>query len=201
MIYIFDLDYTLFKTKKFSKDIASIFNLNWADFEKSCLKHFKDRNINYNPYKHLSILIKEGEIKRQEALKIRMKIIEIMKNANKYVFRESETILKELEKRRDKLILISFGDIFWQKQKIANLKIKRYFFKIIITDKAKNLVLDSLKKVKERKVIINDNAQESFLIKKELGKAEIILIKGPYAKNIKHKLRAYKLKEVLTIIS
>ena len=81
--------------------------------------------------------------------------------------------------------------------KINNLKIKKYFSKIIITDKEKVHSLEYLKKDDRVKFLINDNARESLLIQKEIPNTKLILIKGPYSRNVKHDTRVHSLKNCL----
>ncbi len=200
MIYIFDLDYTLFNTNIFTKNIAQTLDINLKDFNISYWQYFGRRKINYNIYKHINFLIKEGKINSSDNQKIRNKIIKLFNEADKYIFSGAREVLCRLKSQGHSLYLLSFGDPIWQKLKISDLAIKKYFTKIIITNKKKSTALDFLKKTKEKKIIVNDNARESFLIKKALGQAEIILIKGPYSHNMEHKLKTHILLELSNIL-
>lgn len=182
MTIIFDLDYTLLDTKKFKAGLARTLGLNIDDFKRS---YFKNKKINYNLNKHLKIL------NQKETIKIK----EFLKKLDKYLFPESINVIKKL-KKNNKLILLSFGDKAWQKQKINNLSIKDYFDEIILTDKNKIEALKPFLNTKERILIVNDNAREALEMKKVLKNCDILLTKGPYSDNIKHNEKIHSLSEL-----
>jgi len=200
MSIILDLDYTLFDTEKHKKEIAKIFKISFQDFLKDYAKYFKNKEVNYNVYKHLSILLKLKKINPKDAYKIRQDIITLMKKSDKFLFSQGKDLVRKLSLEKKDLILLSFGDHLFQSQKIKNLSIRKYFKKIIITNKDKDQVVGFLKKSKDTHIIINDKVQESMALKKELvsagGRARIILVKGPYTKNISGDNKVYILKDV-----
>src|SRR3989339_443729 len=175
MLIVFDLDHTLFDALKFKDALAE----------------------NFNPYKHVSYLISEGKIDSGNGQKIKIQIINLLKRADNFVFSGAESILENLKEGDRELVLLTFGDIVWQKMKIKNLAIKNYFNRIIITDKSKITALDAYKNYSGRKIMINDNAQENKALKKELPDWEIYLVDGPYADVVEHGFKKYTLKQVL----
>ena len=205
MRVIFDLDYTLFDTTKHKKEIAKIFGLSNSEYLKDYNKYFKNKKINYNIYKHLSYLLKAKKISSSRGKEIRRQIIDLMKRSDNFLFPHAENLVKQLAKEGKELILLSFGDNVLQSQKIKSLSIKKYFKKIIITDKGKEYVVDFLKKSKKAHIIINDNLKESLALKKELSltgsKARIILVKGPYSKNASKNKKVYALKDINKALS
>ncbi len=200
MKVIFDLDYTLFDTIKHKKEIAKIFGLSNGEYLKDYNKYFKSKKINYNIYKHLSYLLKTKKISLHKGKEIRGKIINLMKRSDDFLFPHAENLIKQLAKEGKELILLSFGDNVLQSQKIRSSSIKKYFKKIIITDKGKERVVDFLKKSKDVHIIINDKPKESLALKKELSlvgaKARIILVKGPYSKGATVNKKFYALKDI-----
>ncbi|NCF74894.1 MAG: HAD hydrolase-like protein [Xanthomonadaceae bacterium] len=194
MIVIFDLDYTLLDSKKFRQDLASVFDMNIDEFNKYYEKYFKSKSLNYGIEEHLKILKKQKQINFTEEKKIKQKLNIFFKKMDDYLFPGVEKALKYFRNNGNKLILISFGNLDWQKLKIDNLKIKKYFDKIILEDsaKGKNDFLKSLKNSQEKILIINDNAKETFAMAKLLGKnCKFKIIQGPYSYNIKHKEKIY----------
>ena len=121
------------------------------------------------------------------------------KAINVFVFPGAEKILKKLKEEGNCLVLLTHGDLAWQKLKLKNLPIKKFFYRIIVTDKEKINELHFLKNAKEKIIIINDNAKENLLIKKYLPQAEIILIHGPHAKNIEYGEKTFKLNDILRL--
>ena len=170
------------------------------DFLADYAKYFKNKELNYNVYKHLSILLKQKRIDLKNAGKIRKEIVELMKKSDKFLFPQAKDLVKKLNQEKKEMILLSFGDHVFQSQKIKYLSIRKYFKKIIITSRDKDQVVDFLKKSKEAHIIINDKPRESLALKKELSlvgaKARIILVKGPYSKNALKNRKFYALKDI-----
>ncbi|MEA2088598.1 MAG: HAD hydrolase-like protein [Patescibacteria group bacterium] len=195
MIIIFDLDYTLLDSTKFRKNLASVFNMDIDEFNKDYEEHFKSKGVNYDINKHLKILKKQKQINFAEEKTIKQRSDEFLKNIDSYLFSGAEEALKQFKNNNNnKLILISFGNIDWQKLKIDNLKIKEYFDEIILEDKNKEKsdFLKSLKDSEEKILIINDNAKESFDMAELLGdNCEFKIIQGPYSDNVEHKEKVY----------
>ncbi len=197
MIVIFDLDRTIFDTEKFKEDIAKILNININQYNKDCEKYFTDKKKTYNLYELLRILKSE---KRISSIKNNSEKIEnLLKNSKRYLFPKATEVLEKFKNRGDKLILISVGPLSWQKKKINSLKIKNYFDRIIILEKEKYKNLDFLKKENDEILIINDNAGETFDMKKAIGKCDVCLICGPYSGNAKHNLKTYNIKDCLKL--
>jgi FMN phosphatase YigB (HAD superfamily) len=195
MIIIFDLDRTIFDTEKFKKDIAKVLNIGNKQYNKDCKKYFSDKKKVYNPYELLRMLKSEKRIPLIKNYQIKLEAL--VKNANKYLLLGALDVLKKFKNRGDKLILISVGYKPWQKKKINNLNLKKYFDRIIILEKEKHNNLDFLKKKKDKILIINDDAGEALDMKKVIGKCEVCLIRGPYSKNKKHNLKLYNIKDCL----
>lgn len=200
MIIIFDLDYTLLNSKKFKAGLAAVLGLTEKEYAAACEEIFKSKKIHYNLRKHLDYLIIKGLTDKSERNKLNKKINEFFKRIDYYLFSQAEKVLSELEKRGNTLMLLTYGDVEWQKMKLKNLIIKKYFIKIIFVEEKKEKALDFLKGNKEKVWIINDNAQESLAMRKKIKNAEIFLVKGPYTYNAEHNLEAHRLGECLRLI-
>lgn len=200
MIIIFDLDYTLLDTKRQKKDLARALSVSWKDYQDSYTRHFTNKKVNYNVYKHLSFLLQEELIEKKQAEQIRKKVRQVLDQGNRYLFSSAEKTLKELRKKEHKLILLSFGDKTFQKDKISKLKIKQYFSRIIVTNLCKSTSLDFLKPDNNKIVIVNDNARETKKLVKELGtrhlQPQVFLVKGDYNYNIKNKFPIIQLNQI-----
>ncbi|MBI4812068.1 HAD family hydrolase [Candidatus Falkowbacteria bacterium] len=187
MIIIFDLDYTLLDAAKFKNGLAKVLGLSRKEFNLSYKKHFKNKKINYNPERHLLILEKEG---KKLPLNAKKRVVCFLRNINKFLFSGAEEKIRKLGKKNF-LILLTLGDKSWQARKMKNLKIKKYFDKIILVDKHKTGALKFLKNKKDKILVVNDKAKETKEILKMIN-AKTFLIKGPYSKNIKHKFEIHK---------
>lgn len=202
MIVIFDLDYTLFDTKRFKNDLATIFNITVEKFCDDYDYLFKKEGVNYSLEKHIEILKNEGKITNKNKEEIRKKFENLLERIDDYLFPEAEEVLKEFKDKGDKLILITFGDKGWQEIKTKNLKkIINYFDEIefIEEDKRKSQYLKSLKDSGQEILLVNDNPRETLGLKEILGdKCKFFLVEGPYSNNIEHKEEIHKnIKELL----
>lgn len=194
MAVIFDLDYTLLNTAKFKKALAEALGMDIKEFGNSYREHFKNKGVNYNLAEHLEILNKNNDATRG-------RIKEIWQNLDKYLSEAAEEILREFKKRDNKLIMLSLGDIGWQKMKIKNLSIKKYFTEIIFEEVDKTKSLEKLRELTkgEKITIVNDNAKELEKMQAILGggKCETYLIKGPYSEKEESAVILERLKEKL----
>jgi len=201
MIYVFDLDFTLFDTKKLLLALPKAMGISPRVYNSTRDKYFPELLFTreYSGYKHINYLKRDGYI--IDAVRARKKAAALFKDMDKYLYPGAEDLLCKLKKRKNELILLTFGDIRWQKAKVNGLSIKKYFNRIIITDKNKDFVLKFLKKSQDRALIINDNARENIAIKKALNdKAELILVKSPHSRNVRHNMKEYHFNELLRIL-
>jgi phosphoglycolate phosphatase-like HAD superfamily hydrolase len=187
MIVIFDLDYTLLNTNLLKKRLEKIFSR--QNFKADYKKYFKDKGVNFDYKRYLDLLKDHKRIDQGEEKKLKLHYANLLKKMNDYLFSGVGRILRDFKKAGAKLILVTFGHKDWQAAKVKNLKIKKYFDIIAYEekDKAKSKLLKKLNRSRRKVLIINDNAKEIKQMKNILGpEAGIILIDGPYAKNIKH---------------
>ncbi|MDD4333285.1 MAG: HAD hydrolase-like protein [Patescibacteria group bacterium] len=200
MIIVFDLDYTLLNTKKFKSDMAKAMGISLAVFKKSYEEHSKNSATNYILEDHLDYLVKTGKYEASQKKIIKKKVMNFLKKIDNYLFSSAAPVLAELSARGHKLEMITYGNRRWQRLKVGNLKIKKYFQRVIITDKNKHDQLRFWKKKEANVCFVNDNAKEVVCIREILPRAQFILIKGPYAFNHPHNFKVYNLKDCLKII-
>lgn len=200
MIIILDLDYTLLNTMRQKKDLARALSISWKKYQETYALHFSNKKVNYNVYSHLSFLLQTGVIKKAQADKIRKKLRRVLDQGNHYLFPAAEKTLRDLKRDKHELILLSFGDKTYQKNKISKLKIKKYFSRIIVTSLCKSTSLDFLKKRNHKVVIVNDNARETRDLVRELStkhlRPQVLLVRGGYNTNIKNKFKIIKLDQI-----
>lgn len=197
MKIIFDLDYTLLDTKKLRDKLVSIFNK--ESFERDLKKYFKDRDINFNLEKYLAILKSGGRINERRKRELKLKLAELMDRLDNCLFPGVIKILNHFKGSGAELILLTFGDKEYQKEKVKHLSIGRHFDQIIFEDKNKSRseLLKSLEDCQEEVLLVNDNAGETKAMVAIIGRnAKVFLINGPYAKNIKHNWPIHELDEL-----
>lgn len=186
MIYIFDLDYTLLDAAKFKRGLAQILGLSWEDWLANYQKFFKDKNKNFNFYQMLNYLIRAEIVNQNQAVEIRHAVLRYLKTIDSFIFPAGLELLKKLSADKHALMLVSLGDMVWQKSKMENLKMKKLFTRVILTDSNKRTALSFLKNSTEEIVIVNDNAQETLLLQEAIPRAKIYIVDGPYAHNVDH---------------
>lgn len=193
MIIIFDLDYTLLDTEKVKHAWAKAFGVSYEVFSESFLELYKKDKVVYKINDHLNYLIKNKKINKNEKEEIKKRVEKILKDMDRYLLQCAFSLIKNLKENGHKLILITFGCKRWQRQKVDNLSIKKYFDKIIYTDQDKRKHLSFLKNTGEKILVVNDNAREIFQIKNFLNDADIFLVQGPYSENYPHQIKAQPL--------
>lgn len=200
MIVIFDLDHTLMNSKKFKKQLPKIFGLSQQDFKNNINKYFVKQPDLYSPLKHVRLCYESGAIGKKQLTVIEKELKVLVKNTNSYIFPDAEKLLIYLRRKNNCLILLSHGEKKWQKLKIENLLIKRYFDKVIITDKRKTEAINFLKNKKDEILVINDNSRENKEMMDFLGRGKAILIRGIHSNDIKHNHKVYSLKQATKVI-
>jgi FMN phosphatase YigB (HAD superfamily) len=162
---IFDFDYTLFSAKKLFKYLKEEFKkigisdeLFSETFQKS-----KD-NLGYNPKKQFGLITKENP-------KVNLKILEaaykkVISQANQFLYPDVLPVLRNLEKENE-LIILSYGEKEFQREKIENSKITQYFNKIIVTQEI-NKISEIRKVLEEEKniIFVEDNPKTLVEAKK-----------------------------------
>ena len=187
MIIIFDLDYTLLDTGRLHQKLAEIFDQ--ENYRADYQAHFKNKGVNFDGEKYLEILKAEGRIDRAREKELRLKLDELAENTEEYLKAGAGAVLEQLKAEGNKLVLVTFGNEKWQKNKVKNLSIKKYFAEIVFEEreKGKSEFLKSLSESGEEILIINDNLSEAVEMKKLLGeKAEFKLVKGKYNEKARH---------------
>ena len=200
MIFIFDLDSTLLNKKEFFNSFAPVLGLSLKDFIGSSEQGKKKGKDKYSLLEHINYLRHNGYISGS-GKELENKIQKHIKNINNYLFEDTVPLLEYLKNTKNKLILATYGDKKWQKAKVDNLDIKKYFDRIIVTDKDKQEELKDLDNSNEEIYIINDKASETLALQKFFSnKARVFLIKSHRSYDVKHNLPVYSLKEARKII-
>ncbi|MDP2736360.1 MAG: HAD hydrolase-like protein [bacterium] len=199
-IDIFDLDYTLLDADKLKRNcLAAFFDIDEEEFMKNYQENFKDQKINYNIEKHM-----QGLGWSQEKIVEKMKEFDVWlkQEISRYLLPGAERLLKRFKEIGDKMVLVSFGDKEFQKQKISALTIdgasaEDFFDEIIISDNNKH-ELEELKCLRGKNILlVNDKVKELVELSEILGdRCETFLIDGPYARSPEYNLPVNNLKDL-----
>jgi len=180
-----DFDDVLFYSKKFIQDEKKIFRkykISEELFQKHYYQYRKDKKGNliriYNLKKQLRGIKKE---KKMDIEPIRKELEVFLKDTGKYIFNDVENFLKKFEKKN--LFIISYSKTDFQKNKIKNSGISKYFKKIIITDeekfKALKRIIDTEKTKNEEIFFLEDRTDYIAGIKNEIPWVKTILMRRP----------------------
>lgn len=153
---IIDFDGTLFDTEAFRVEIFSLFKRMGYDdeqiqltYQAECLSYL------YSPL---------GQLKRLQLLKpssqslAEARFKNLYDNSYKYIFPDVIEFLKDMKFLNYELILLTLGDIEFQKVKVENSSINRYFDQIMYCDIQKWLYLPPVINKIDKFIFIDDRA-------------------------------------------
>jgi len=166
MIYVIDFDDTLFdRSGRFAKAAEKV----GIVFKGKLYEKSKTHNI-YDPKKHLKLI---GKSKKE--------FLNVVKQSKRFLFPGIIKKLKKLGKRnknpslrsgtfllRNKLILLSKGNLWFHKQKIKYSGIEKFFDEIYITDNKLKIFQEKIipRYGQEKIIFIDDKKEELEQIKK-----------------------------------
>jgi len=165
MKIIFDFDHTLFSAKKLFENLKEEFKKAGVS-EKLFFETFQKSkgNFGYIHRKQFELITKENPelnlIKLEETFK------KVINRADKFLYPDVLPVLINLKKENE-LILLSYGEKEFQREKIDNSKITHYFNKIVVTQEINKISeLRKILKKKENAVFVEDNPRALVEAKK-----------------------------------
>lgn len=192
-----DFDDAIFYTKSFKEGLIGVFKKNGVS-EKDFSRTYKElpgtvKNglSKYDPYKQIKFLEKELGINGE---KIKSDLDKFLKNCKKYVFKDIEPFLKKIDKKN--LYLITFGHTGFQDKKINGCDLKKYFKKVVVTDKIKSGVISRFASNGDVFAFVDDRIEQIDAVKKKFKRCITFFIKrreGRY-KDKKTKYVDYEIK-------
>ena len=140
-IYIFDLDHTLIDARKMKEDLGLLLTNNKDMISEEIWNYYNENDVRI-------INFLEKELK-------------------KYIF---DNVLENLNKIRETKILLTYGDLNYQRKKVMSLGFDKIFDRVILTDKNKvEFLKDFYEKNNNKKIyFINDNYNKRFSENKEI---------------------------------
>ncbi len=134
-IYIFDFDHTLFNAKKFREDLGRLIAGDKNIVSEVIWKEYRKKNKDLDNF--------------------------LKKNSSDYVFPGVVDFLKKIEVKK---VLLSFGDIAFQKEKVKSSGIYYLFDRVVFTlDNKLDFLKKFVKNNRGKKIIfINDNYNKRF---------------------------------------
>jgi len=186
MIFIIDLDHTLLNTSRLKKEMAKsikkfgIKEKLWKETYQTTVKKVK-KAFDYNVKLHSQLIFQKTGIK---ASLIEKEFKSVLKKCYKFLYPDTKPFLKYLKNKKVKIILLTLGNINWQKEKIKNLNLQKYFNKIIFTYWHKRFLKLNLDEPPENWIFINDNLKEIKELKDNFPQSLFLRIKRKGARNV-----------------
>jgi len=175
---IIDFDDTLFDTQKFKKELSFCLldigideKMFWQTYAEARI--LSDGNFSYSFERHASILEREGFDYKQ----VLDNLNNVKEKINNFLFEDTIYFLESLKKSKQDLYLLSLGDENFQKLKVGECSISKYFKQVFFRGKGKELVVkEILAENKDSNVFfINDKIEESQKIENDFPEIKVIL--------------------------
>ncbi|MDX9913327.1 MAG: hypothetical protein RBS77_01975 [Candidatus Moranbacteria bacterium] len=163
MLIFLDFDDVLFNTRKFKDDYFDLFKKRGVTkdvFEKFYYDPLDKRNTkSYSPIGHIKRVCRQSQLNYSE---FEEDVMQFTQNTDRYVFNDTIKFLENFSKKE--LCLISFSKTNFQKSKIFNSGIIKYFNQIEIVDELKGKAIEKIIKLKssdisERIYFIDDRVE------------------------------------------
>ena len=163
MLIFLDFDDVLFNTRKFKDDYFDLFKKRGVTkdvFEKFYYDPLDKRNTkSYSPVGHIQRVCRQSQLNYSE---FEEDVMQFTRNTDRYVFNDTIKFLENFSKKE--LCLISFSKTNFQKSKIFNSGITKYFNQIEIVDELKGKAIEKIIKLKssdisERIYFIDDRVE------------------------------------------
>lgn len=169
--YIFDFDDTLFDNQKLKKDIFKILKNNKLNKEEITQSYLSVRH-DYSFENHINHIKSNYPKVDSKKIKNELKSINLENHLSKY----TEEVLNQI-KNEHNLILITYGNLKFQKEKLYKTGIKRFFKKelIFITNTNKIEILNKIE-ISEETYFLNDKEEENKIIKQKFKKLKVVKI-------------------------
>lgn len=186
---VLDFDYTLFDAAKFRGDLgASLIKLGidekfFSETYKQ-VRYREGKESDYQPDKHLQILADKTDT---DYLKLKDTYYQVIGEAKEYLYPDTLDFLKKMKQENNKLILLTFGNPEFQKLKVQNSGIGKYFEEIYYTDGSKTSLAHKITD-DPNVTFINDNPHEILELKSIYPQATFIQISRTNGKKYQLKL-------------
>lgn len=197
MKIILDFDDTIFNTHKLMHDVSAIFErvgFRKKDFFEAYRK-CKEKAGDFNPEIIIDLL---NEVKLFDKTEAKKKIDSILNNSKDFVYPDFFSFAGSFNKKD--LILLSFGEVNFQKIKIKNSGVNSFFNKVIIIQKNKTKELKPIceKYPEEKMFFIDDKGEQIDEIKKVFPQLIAVRMKRLQGRHIKteSKLANYVVKDL-----
>jgi FMN phosphatase YigB (HAD superfamily) len=160
-----DFDNTLFDARKLKAPLfEAIKSLGFS--EPEILSSYKEASsdYNYSPIEHLKLLQKLQKFNMKNAIS---KVDKLYEKTPEYLFDDTEDFLKNIDRGKFEVDLLTLGDPDFQKKKVEACGAAKFFDKIYYCKDQKWIFLKTIVKLNEQFYIIDDRGDALFNILKD----------------------------------
>lgn len=198
MIIFIDFDNTLFNSTKLKEEIFNILASANISRDQFLEIYKKVHASGYTHRRFVKVLSIPNEKKVLQGLN------KLTKDSSKFVYNDALWFINKYLGKA-KLILVSWGDVFYQRKKILASGLYDYFDKVLLVNKKKYSILGKHIIKNENNYFINDNPIENREITQVFPNLKILTIKREDGKKYPdeeyQELKVYKdLREIEKII-
>jgi len=177
-----DLDATIFETPLLARDMRKIFgryNVTDADFDASMELAVRDRNYFYDYTFEKQI----GQLKKM-GYRFTTEIVAQLNNLFQKNYRApgAEEFLIFLRRRSERMILLSAGNLEFQRRKISSADFEKFFDEIHILHGNKDAFVRQKINGKDAGLFVNDNVRENIIIRDNFATVTVISKVNPRKK-------------------
>jgi len=166
MKIIIDFDDTIFNTYKMMQEFIKSFKKAGFSSEefKEIYRKSKEKKGDFDQKTIISLF---GKLRPFDKRQVAKELADILERAEEFVYPDFRKFVDNFPKKE--LILLSFGSTNYQKIKIENSGVGKYFDKIYVTNKNKVFNLEKIyrKYAGDRIVFIDDKAEEIDKVKEK----------------------------------
>jgi len=199
MKIIFDFDHTLFSAKKFYETLKySFLELKVGEklFQKT-YQESKSEGKNYKPSRQFELIIKEKpEIFLRE---LEESFRKVLGQSKQFLYPDVLPFLKKIKKDFE-LVIVSYGEEEFQRNKIRKSKITNYFKKVFLSKNVNKIsIFKKILNDDEKIIFVDDSPVALFEIKKNFPKTITVRIKrgeGRYSKEKNNKKIDFSVKNL-----
>jgi FMN phosphatase YigB (HAD superfamily) len=174
---VLDFDYTIFDAKKFKNDLAQSMkcfgvssNLFFKTYREVRFKN--NQEFDYDPKKHLEII---SQTVNHSCEKLSITFYSTLNNCPNYLYEDVIVFLENSKKNNHQIMLLTKGNIEFQKLKFKHCDIDRFFDNKFFTDTKKTYFKDRIAD-SPNTIFVNDRIDEILSLQKIYSQAQFYCI-------------------------
>lgn len=171
---LIDFDGTMFDTAGFKEEIFRVFSISGYDLEDIRSTFIAEcMDYKYSPEQQFKRLL---GIKHSNEKLVDARIDNLYKNVQRFLYADSECFLKEVDRTKYEICLLTLGDVDFQTRKVRESGLIGYFDNIFVCTEQKWDFIKNLVEFRDYFVIIDDRADTLNNVKNKYPKSLCIQV-------------------------